>query len=121
VAFDELELARPELLELVEQVASRGRRLPALLICSGRDEMLETRLGWGGGLPDALALRLEPLPAADSVELTRAAASALDETTAERVARHAGGNPFFIVETTGMLLHERAERATSGLKDDETP
>ena len=110
VTFDELELARPELLELIEQVAARGRRLSALVLCSGRDEMLEVRPSWGGGLADAIALRLEPLPPVEAIELARAAAS-LDEETAERVARHAGGNPFFIVETTGMLLHERAESA----------
>jgi len=112
VTFDELELARPELLELIEQVASRGRRLAALVLCSGRDEMLEVRPAWGGGLADAIALRLEPLPPLEAIELAHAAAS-LDDDTAERVASHAGGNPFFIVETTGMLLHERAEAAGS--------
>ncbi|MFY9588873.1 MAG: AAA family ATPase [Actinomycetota bacterium] len=112
LAIDEMELARPELLELVEQLAARARRIPVLLLCVGRDEMLETRPGWGGGLSDTLTIRLEPLPPAESVELARAAAGSLDDETAERVARHAGGNPFFIVETTGMLLHERTEPHT---------
>ena len=117
MAFDELELARPELLELIEQLASRARRLPALVLCVGRDEMLETRPGWGGGLSDAITLRLEPLPPAEAVELARAAAGSLDEETSERVARHAGGNPFFIVETTGMLLHERSAGAPAPADD----
>jgi tetratricopeptide (TPR) repeat protein len=112
LALDEMELARPELLELVEQIAARARRIPAVLLCVGRDEMLETRPGWSGGLADTITIRLEPLPPAESVELTRAAAGSLDDDTAERVARHAGGNPFFIVETTGMLLHERTEPAS---------
>ncbi len=107
LAIDEMELARPELLELLEQLAARARRIPVLLMCVGRDEMLETRPGWPGGLSDANTIRLEPLPPGESIELARAAAGSLDERTAERVARHAGGNPFFIVETTGMLLHER--------------
>jgi class 3 adenylate cyclase/tetratricopeptide (TPR) repeat protein len=111
LALDELELARPELLELVEQIAARARRIPALVLCSGRDEMLETRPGWAGGLTDSMTLRLEPLPPADAVQLARAAGDSLDDATAERVAEHAGGNPFFIVETTGMLAHEKSDGA----------
>jgi class 3 adenylate cyclase/tetratricopeptide (TPR) repeat protein len=113
LTIDEMELARPELLELVEQLAARARRIPVLLLCVGRDEMLETRPGWGGGLADASMIRLEPLPPAESIELARAAGGSLDDETAERVARHAGGNPFFIVETTGMLLHDRADPGAS--------
>ena len=113
VAFDDLELARPELLELIEGIATRSRRSAVLIVCVGRDEMLAMRPGWGGGLTDAIALRIEPLPPADAVELARASASSLDVETAERVAQHSGGNPFFIVETTGMLLHERSESAAS--------
>jgi class 3 adenylate cyclase/tetratricopeptide (TPR) repeat protein len=110
--LDEMELARSELLEMLEQLAARCKRIPALVVCVGRDEMLETRPSWAGGLSDALTIRLEQLSATDAVDLARAAASSLDERTAERVARHAGGNPFFIVETTGMLLHERSERGS---------
>ncbi len=121
LAIDVMELARPELLELVEQIAARARRIPALVVCVGRDEMLETRPGWGGGLADALTIRLEPLPPSESIELARAAAGALDDATAERVARHAGGNPFFIVETTGMLLHERSAGPAPGTDDGSPP
>lgn len=107
VAFEDLELAPADLLELIEQVAVRGRRLPVVLVGAGRDEMLNTMPGWPGGISDALTLRLEPLSDEDSVDLARASAGALAPDTAERVALHAGGNPFFIVETTGMLIHER--------------
>jgi class 3 adenylate cyclase/tetratricopeptide (TPR) repeat protein len=107
VALEDLELAPADLLELVEQVAIRGRRLPVVLVCAGRDEMLNTMPGWPGRITDAVTLRLEPLSDEDAVDLARASAGALTPDTAERVARHAGGNPFFIVETTGMLIHER--------------
>ena len=33
----------------------------------------------------------------------------------QRIAQHAGGNPFFIIETTGMLLHEEAKPPTRAL------
>jgi tetratricopeptide (TPR) repeat protein len=58
-----------------------------------------------------MTLRLEPLSEDDSVQLARASASSLGDETAERVALHAGGNPFFIVETTGMLIHEQDAHA----------
>lgn len=111
VAFEDLELAPEDLLELIEQLGVRGRRLPVVVVCVGRDEMLQTLPGWPKGLTDAMTLRLEPLSEDEGVELARASAGALADETAERVARHAGGNPFFIVETTGMLIHEHAEDA----------
>jgi tetratricopeptide (TPR) repeat protein len=107
LAFEDLELAPGDLLELIEQLALRGRRLPVLVVCVGRDEMLDARPGWPGALPDAMSLRLEPLTDSEAVELARTSADSLDDETAARIARHAGGNPFFIVETTGMLMHER--------------
>ena len=60
---------------------------------------------WGGGLGDSLNLYLEAMSLDDATQLAREAGEHIDEQTAERVARHAGGNPFFIVETTGMLAH----------------
>ena len=113
LAFEDLELARPELLELIEGLATRGRRTPVMLLCVGRDEMLSMRPSWGGGIADSMTIRLEPLPPSEAIELARASGASLDEDTAERVARHAGGNPFFIVETTGMLLHDKAESTSA--------
>ena len=52
-------------------------------------------------------MRLEPLPDADAAELVRqAAGSRLDEEHRAAIVGRAGGNPFFIVESTGMLLRE---------------
>ncbi|HEY1332924.1 MAG TPA: hypothetical protein VGF31_01630, partial [Myxococcaceae bacterium] len=77
-------------------------------LCVARDELLDRREGWGGGVPDAVTLRLDPLGDRDATDLAQAAGE-VDEGTAVRIARHAGGNPFFIIETTGMLLQEHAE------------
>ncbi len=110
ISFEDLELAPADLLELIEQVAVRGRRLPVVIVCAGRDEMLHTMPGWPGGMADAMTIRLEPLTDEEAVDLARASAATLADETAERVARHAGGNPFFIVETTGMLIHEQDQR-----------
>jgi class 3 adenylate cyclase/tetratricopeptide (TPR) repeat protein len=106
VVLEDLHLARPQLLDLVEEVVRGGRRLPLAVVAVAREDFLRGRPGWGSGLADAMILRLEPLSHEESRELASAAAGKLDEADAERIARQAGGNPFFIVESTGMLLHE---------------
>jgi class 3 adenylate cyclase/tetratricopeptide (TPR) repeat protein len=108
MVFEDLHRAQPELLDLVEQMMRRSRRLPLLALCVARDELLEKREGWGGGVADAVTLRLDPLSDRDAKDLAQAAGE-VDDGTAVRIARHAGGNPFFIIETTGMLLQEHAE------------
>jgi class 3 adenylate cyclase/tetratricopeptide (TPR) repeat protein len=109
LVFEDAHLAEPELFDLVEEVLREARRIPLLVVFAGRDELLEKRPGWGGGVPDAVTLRLEPLTEREAVELALAAGESLDEETAARVATQAGGNPFFIVETTGMLRQEHPE------------
>lgn len=105
MVFEEVHLARAELLDLVEELCRGARRLPLLVLCVGRDELLQRRPSWGGGIPDALTIRLDPLTEEEATELAEAAGESLDGETAREVARHAGGNPFFVIETTGMLLH----------------
>jgi class 3 adenylate cyclase/tetratricopeptide (TPR) repeat protein len=104
LVLEDLQLAQPDLLELVEDLLKRNRRIPLFLLCPARDELLEVRPDWGGGIPDAVTFRLDPLGMDDAKELAMAAGDAVDEPTARRIADQAGGNPFFIVETTGMLL-----------------
>ncbi|MGH2724707.1 MAG: ATP-binding protein [Actinomycetota bacterium] len=110
VALEDLHLGRPPLLDLLEELARGARRMPLAVVAVAREELLRQRPGWGAGVPDSLVLRLEQLSFAEAGELASAAAGQpLDEGAAEMIARHAGGNPFFIVEITGMLLHEREE------------
>ena len=82
-----------------------ARRLPLLVICVARWGFLDERPGWAGGLADAVTLWVEPLATEDAVQLAMEAGD-LRRDDALRVAEHAGGNPLFIVEITGMLLRE---------------
>jgi len=107
LVFEDLQGADPDLLDLVEQLVRDARRLRVLVVCVARWEFLEERPGWAGGLADAVSLWVEPLAGADATELAREAGE-LDEALAARVAQHAGGNPFFIVEITGMLRRDGA-------------
>lgn len=105
LVFEDLHLAQPPLLELVEQVLREAKRIPLFVLCVARYGLLDDRPEWGGGLGDSLNLYLEAMSLEDATALALEAGEGLDEATADRIARHAGGNPFFIVETTGMLLH----------------
>jgi class 3 adenylate cyclase/predicted ATPase len=108
LVFEDMHLAEPGLLDLVEQIVRDAKRIPMLVLCVARFDLLDERPDWGGGLGDSLNLYLEPMALDDGAQLAREAGEGLDDATAERIATHAGGNPFFIVETTGMLLHERS-------------
>ncbi|GBC87014.1 Adenylate cyclase 2 [bacterium HR12] len=105
LVLEDAHLAEPGLLDLIEELVRSARRIPLLVLCVARYDLLDTRPGWGGGLGDSLNLYLEPLADPDATELALQAGEGLDREVAESVARHAGGNPFFIVETTGMLRH----------------
>ncbi len=122
VAFDGVEQAEPALLDLIERLAARtplGPR-PVLVVATGRPEFQESRPAWGGGAESHTTIRLEALDAEESMDLARQAGGGrLDNETAARVAVRAGGNPFFIVEITGMLL--RGEEAVTLTGQEELP
>src|SRR6267378_3137829 len=70
-----------------------------------RNELLEMRPNWGSTSQNAVQLRLEPLSGEDSIHLVRHAGSGhIADPEAVEIAERAGGNPCFIIETTGMLM-----------------
>ena len=113
LVFEDLQEADPLLLDLLEQLVKEARRLPLMVICVARWEFLEDRPGWAGGVADAVTLWVEPLSHAHAIDLATEAGD-LSRADAERVAQHSGGNPFFIVEITGMLLREERSVPPAG-------
>jgi class 3 adenylate cyclase/tetratricopeptide (TPR) repeat protein len=114
IVFEDVHGLRPPMLDLIERGVTTARNGPqrALTIALGRPELLEERPAWGSGVVNAVTLRLDPLPAAEAVELVREAAGGhVGETEAIEIADRTGGNPFFIVETTGMVLRARQDGA----------
>ncbi|HET9723403.1 MAG TPA: adenylate/guanylate cyclase domain-containing protein, partial [Actinomycetota bacterium] len=108
LVFEDVHLAEPSLLDLIESFVRSAKGVPVLVLCVARYELLDERPEWGGGLGDSLNLYLEPLSLDDATELALQAGEGLETDAARSVAQHAGGNPFFIVETTGMLMHQGA-------------
>ena len=107
IVFEDAHSLQPPMLDLIERLAVPGRRGPrrALILALARNELLETRPNWGSNSGNAVLLRLQPLSAEDSIHLVRHAGSGhIADPEAVEIAERAGGNPFFIIETTGMLL-----------------
>jgi class 3 adenylate cyclase/tetratricopeptide (TPR) repeat protein len=105
LVFEDLHDADPLLLDLIEQLVREARRVPLMVICVARWEFLERRPSWAGGLADAVTLWVEPLTPQHAAQLAIEAGD-LSHEDAQRVAEHAGGNPFFIIEITGMIRRE---------------
>ncbi len=113
LVFEDLHRADPVLLDLIQQLVKEARRLPLMVVCVARWGFLEDQPSWAGGIADAVSLWVEPLSLAHGARLA-SEAGALDGDDAERVAQHAGGNPFFIIEITGMLLREERDLPPQG-------
>jgi class 3 adenylate cyclase/tetratricopeptide (TPR) repeat protein len=107
--FEDVHALRPVMLDLIERLAAKGARGPrrALILALARPELLEARPTWASSSGNAVMVRLDPLSSEESIELVRAAGGDhIDEAESAAIAERAGGNPYFIIETTGMLLTE---------------
>jgi class 3 adenylate cyclase/tetratricopeptide (TPR) repeat protein len=116
LVFEDVHALRPPMLDLIERVAGSAGDgpNPTLVIALGRPELLDERPAWGSGAVNAVTLRLDPLPRRESEELVRQAGGGrIAEPEAIEIANRTGGNPFFIVETTGMVLRARQDGAAA--------
>ena len=116
LVFEDVHALRPPMLDLIERVAGSAGNgpNPTLVIALGRPELLDERPAWGSGAVNAVTLRLDPLPRRESEELVRQAGGGrIADPEAIEIANRTGGNPFFIVETTGMVLRARQDGAAA--------
>ena len=113
LVFEDLHEADPLLLDLIEQLVKEARKVPLMVLCVARWEFLEERSNWAGGIADAVTLWVEPLTPGHAAELAMEAGD-LSYEEAERVGRHAGGNPYFVVEIVGMMRREERDLPPRG-------
>ena len=105
IVFDDIHWAEPALLDLIEDLAEWSRA-PLFLLCMARPDLREMRSGWGGGLMNASAIRLEPLTADESARLIREllAIDALPDDLRAQVIARSEGNPLYVEELLRMLI-----------------
>jgi class 3 adenylate cyclase/tetratricopeptide (TPR) repeat protein len=109
LVFEDAHTLKAPMLSLIERLGSPPREGPrrALVLVLARPGLLEERPDWGTRTVNASRIRLDPLSEAESVVLARQASGRrIEDAEAAEIAERAGGNPFFIIETTGMLLPE---------------
>ncbi len=105
VAVDDLHLAEPTLLDLLEGLAERSHDAPILLVGLARQELLEIRPAWGGGMANATTVSLDALDEHESGLLldNLPGGSELEPALRSRVIAAAGGHPLFVEELLTML------------------
>jgi DNA-binding SARP family transcriptional activator len=116
LVLEDLHHAAPTFLELVETVAARMRNSPILVVATARPQLLEMRPTWGGGLPNATSLRLEPLGPEDSAHLIGSLLPDADlpEPVLAHLVEAADGNPLFVEELLGALVDRSVLRREGG-------
>ena len=105
LVFDDIHWAEAALLDLIEHLAEWSRA-PLFLVCMARPDLRELRAGWGGGLMNSSAIRLEPLTAEESGRLIREllAIDALPAELRQQVITRSEGNPLYVEEFLRMLI-----------------
>lgn len=104
--FEDAHTLKAPMLDLIERlgVVGEGARR-ALILALARTELLEHRPTWGSSSSKSVLVRMDALSRDESVQLARhAGGGRVGELEALEIAERAGGNPFFIIETTGMLI-----------------
>ena len=107
LVFEDAHRLKAPMLDLIERIGAKGHHGPrhAMVIALARNELLEDRPAWGSNTGNAVLVRLDPLSTSESIELVRqAGGGTITDAEATTIADRAGGNPYFIVETTGMLM-----------------
>ena len=105
VLIDDIHWADGALLTLLGYVAERAARVPLLLLCPARPELLERRPDWGGGKRNYVMLSLEALAPSDADRLVRALlpGDGIPESLRQGILRKGEGNPFYFEEIIRML------------------
>jgi class 3 adenylate cyclase/tetratricopeptide (TPR) repeat protein len=108
LVVDDLQWAEPTFIDLIEHVADWTRDAPLLVLIMARNELLDTRPGWGGGKLNATTVLLEPLPETDARDLLGhlTAPARLGDSTMARILALAEGNPLFVEEVIAMLIDD---------------
>ncbi len=86
-----------------------------VILCLARHELLERRSSWGGGLPNATTIVLEPLgDEASSALMGGLLDGGVPPALADRIIELAEGNPLFVEEMVRMLVDRGVLRFADG-------
>jgi class 3 adenylate cyclase len=101
LVFEDIHSADPNLLDLVDALATRVRGVPMLFLTLARPELLDARDDWGAGVAGYTSLAVGPLDEAYARELAVRRLGSGDQ--ADAVIRIAEGNPLFIEQLVASI------------------
>ncbi|MBG6136492.1 class 3 adenylate cyclase/tetratricopeptide (TPR) repeat protein [Longispora fulva] len=125
--FEDIHLADPALLSFIELLVGGARDLPLLVLCTGRQELLEREPSWAGAVAGSLTITLPPMRDTDiaAVYAQMFGQTSLPAETLAPLVEFAGGNPLYAHEYARMLIERgtlrRGERSWSLRGDDDLP
>jgi class 3 adenylate cyclase/tetratricopeptide (TPR) repeat protein len=103
LAFDDLHLADPGLLDFVEQLLEWSPDRPIFVLALARPEFLEIRGDWGRSRRNTTSIALQPLPDDIVRELLDDLVTGLAPDTKDLIVDRADGVPLYAIETLRML------------------
>ena len=115
LAIEDIHWADEGMLDLIEHLA-RFVQGPLVIVCLAREELLERRPGWAGGIEDSTTISLDPLTADETRELVAALMPGAENGGAAvvpQVAERSGGNPLFAEEMVNRLIEEDTTEAAA--------
>ncbi|HEY8629199.1 MAG TPA: AAA family ATPase [Gaiellaceae bacterium] len=111
LVFEDLHWADDGVLDFVDHLVDWAERVPMLVLCTARPELLERRPAWGGGKVNAATVLLEPLSDDETALLVHAllGRSVLAAELQATVLERAGGNPLYAEEFVRLLEEDRGD------------
>jgi class 3 adenylate cyclase/ketosteroid isomerase-like protein/tetratricopeptide (TPR) repeat protein len=109
ILVDDIQWADTLLVDFVEHIVEWVRNAPVLLIALARPELRETRpdlVTVGGWVAEALRLRGLEAHATAELAARVLGSDRLPEELLDRLPSSTGGNPLFVRELVGMLVHD---------------
>ena len=107
LVVDDLQWAKPGLLDLLDHVSDMSRGAPILVVGMARPEFLSTRSGWGAGRSNSTTISLPALTSASTQQLaTELLGPGFDAGLRSRIIAAAEGIPLYVEETVAMLVDE---------------
>jgi class 3 adenylate cyclase/tetratricopeptide (TPR) repeat protein len=106
--WEDIHWAEPAFLDVVDHIVDWSRDAPIMLVCTARQELLDTRSDWGGGKLNATTLLLQPLDPKASSELVAnlLGGAGLPPEASDRMTEAAGGNPLFVEQMLSMMIDD---------------
>jgi len=116
IVFEDLHWGEPTFLDFIEHLADWTRDAPMLLMCPGRQDLLESRPGWAGGKANATTIQLEPLSEelCEQLIANLLGQARLADDARRRIVEAAEGNPLFVEQMLSMMIDDDLLRRDNG-------